>query len=252
MISESAVHRKTERSSMQGPISQTVTGRIRRRVAPLLTVTAVAASTVLAGCSSYSNPSYEPSGSSVSCSSLRETVLERIRTGDTSYTINYELQDLTDHCSDDYSFVISYNALWMEAQSGDVQPCNLWVGRPSIEPAALELFRSEGGCTDAPPEPAAPAWPDGGLGWNEAINYMGTTQRVCGPLRSARNTEWGIFVNVGEDYPSPSRFTFVVWGDWWMDPITPSATICATGPISSYEGVVQMELADPGQLEIWS
>lgn len=236
---------------MQGPTRQNLTYRTRAWVALMLTVTAIAASIVLAGCSSLSSSNYERSDTSVSCSSLRETVLQRIRVGDTSDTINSELQELTDHCSDDFSFVISYNMLWMEADSSGVQPCDIWVGHPSIDPGALDLFRSEGGCTDAPQEPLAPTWPDAGLGWNEAGEFIGTTLRVCGPLRSARNTEWGVFVNVGEDYPSPSRFTFVIWGDWWMDSIDPSAIICATGPISLYEGVVQMELGDPGQLEIW-
>lgn len=100
--------------------------------------------------------------------------------------------------------------------------------------------------------PVEETWPEGGLGWNQAHEYGGSIERVCGPLRSKRPTGWGIFVNVGHDYPSSKRFTFITWGDWWMDPLPSGSTICAAGNIYLYEGVPQIELSDPGQLEIWN
>ncbi len=68
---------------------------------------------------------------------------------------------------------------------------------------------------------------------------------------SIRGTEDGVFVNVGQDYPSSERFTFVIWGDWWLDRIPDDAVLCATGEIYLYDGVGQIELGDPGEIEIW-
>lgn len=97
-----------------------------------------------------------------------------------------------------------------------------------------------------------PLWPGGpAIGWNEAAAHAGTTQRVCGPLRSVRATPDGTFVNVGKDYPSDDRFTFIFW-DVELTSITPGSTICGRGSIYLYDGgVAQMEMRDPAALELW-
>lgn len=117
---------------------------------------------------------------------------------------------------------------------------------PSDAPAAKP--------TSAAPTPvgeAQPAWPGGAaVAWNEAAAHVGTMQRVCGPLRSVRTTEDGTFVNIGKDYPSADRFTFIFWGIV-LDPIDSGSVICGRGEIYLYEGAVaQMEMQDPGALEI--
>ena len=63
-------------------------------------------------------------------------------------------------------------------------------------------------------------------------------------------TDDGTFVNVGQDYPSASRFTFIFW-DTYLEPIDPGATICGSGGIYLYEGVAQIEMWDTAALEIW-
>lgn len=89
------------------------------------------------------------------------------------------------------------------------------------------------------------------MGWDVAHQYAGTVQRVCGPLMSVRETGDGTFVNVGRDYPSADRFTFIFW-DIYLQPIPSGSVICGTGEIYLYEGVVaQMEMWDPAALEIW-
>jgi len=93
-------------------------------------------------------------------------------------------------------------------------------------------------------------WPEGGLGWVEAGGHVGTTQRVCGPLMSVRETADGTFVNVGRDYPSADRFTFIFW-DIYLQPIESDATICGRGDIYLYDGVTQMEMYSASALEIW-
>ena len=99
---------------------------------------------------------------------------------------------------------------------------------------------------------AQPAWPGGAaVAWNEAAAHVGTMQRVCGPLRSVRTTGDGTFVNIGKDYPSADRFTFIFW-DIVLDPLDSGSVICGRGEIYLYEGAVaQMEMQDPGALEIW-
>lgn len=96
------------------------------------------------------------------------------------------------------------------------------------------------------------AWPGGAaIGWSEAERHVGSVQRVCGPLMSVRATDDGTFVNVGRDYPSADRFTFIFW-DIYLQPIESGATICGSGHIYLYDGAVaQMEMRDPGALEIW-
>lgn len=89
------------------------------------------------------------------------------------------------------------------------------------------------------------------MGWDVARQYAGTVQRVCGPLMSVRETSDGTFINVGRDYPSADRFTFIFW-DMYLEPIPSDAVVCGTGEIYLYEGVVaQIEMWDPSALEIW-
>jgi hypothetical protein len=144
--------------------------------------------------------------------------------------------------------------------------------KDSVEPGLVALLESYGECDGVPladgyeatdplaaePQPDAPApavdpeWPGSqAIGWDLAARYVGTTQRVCGPLTSVRATEDGTFVNIGTDYPSTERFTFVFW-DMYLSPIEAGVIVCGQGEIYLYEGVVaQAELWDPGALEIW-
>jgi len=151
-----------------------------------------------------------------------------------------------------------------------VKACGMLVAAPSslAQQKAAELGCVEVGdgrweyqgpvAAPAPPAPATPAdppatdpYPEGGMGWDVARQYAGTVQRVCGPLMSVRETADGTFVNVGRDYPSADRFTFIFW-DTYLQPIPSDAMVCGTGEIYLYEGVVaQIEMWDPAALEIW-
>jgi len=128
---------------------------------------------------------------------------------------------------------------------------------PSVDWSELETSEDEAGSKFWEDYGASTAdeeswWPDGGLGWNEAGAHAGEVQRVCGPMRSIRNTGDAVFYNVGRDYPSADRFAFVLWGDWWVEPIATDATICSTGAIYLYDGVVaQIEIGAPEDIEIW-
>ncbi|MBB1510617.1 hypothetical protein [Tessaracoccus sp. MC1756] len=157
---------------------------------------------------------------------------------------------MTENCSDEYEIAVDYvsNSVDSSFQNGS---CDDLLGY-GVRPEAVTLLEQDGTCTfgGTDYQAGAPAWPEGGLGWDEAREYVGTVQRVCGPLMSGRETADGTFVNVGQDYPSADRFTFVFW-DTSLDPIASGTTVCGQGEIYLYEGVAQMEMRDPSALELW-
>jgi len=206
---------------------------------------------VLSGCSS---PSYVRQESTTSCSDVLKMVIEGERSGQNSDAVNRGFEVLSSSCKREFNIAVDYISSRVTLNTLGNEECERFLaGRISSE--ALELLREDGLCLAvgqgvAPSAPSAPEWPNGGLGWDSAMNHVGSYQRVCGPVRSVRNTEHGVFVNVGEDYPSQRRFTFLSWG-YSIEPIAPGTTVCAEGLISTYEGVVQIELDAPSKIEIW-
>lgn len=87
------------------------------------------------------------------------------------------------------------------------------------------------------------------VSWEQAEDFAGTSQRVCGPVAAVGRSDDDVFVNVGFDYPDPDRFTIVVWDVGSIDPIFPSTMVCATGEVTLYEGVPEIELTSQGSLE---
>lgn len=94
--------------------------------------------------------------------------------------------------------------------------------------------------------------------WEEAAAHVGEMGTVCGPVagtsyRPDVNGE-PTFLNVGQDYPSTSRFTIVIWGeDRGNFPEAPedayrNAYVCVTGTIESFRGVAQMQVSSPERL----
>lgn len=210
----------------------------------------VAAVATVAACTSRPYSSDPPAPS---CSELLTAAIsyEQSRVGD----IDSILQTLTENCSDEYEIAVDYLAHARPSKFRDGS-CEELIDFGMREEAVALLSRdghcSYGSTGDGEAVPAAAdQWPEGGLGWDLSRDQAGTVQRVCGPLMSTRETNDGTFVNVGRDYPSADRFTFIFW-DVYLDPIEAGATICGTGEIYLYDGVVaQMEMWDPGALEIW-
>lgn len=185
------------------------------------------------------------------CQSLKSAAIDREQNSDPNGELNEIVATLSESCSDEFNIIIDYTGMKLSFNQFGVSNCTEWVSG-NMHPEAIQYFREDGSCTDGgAPTPTPTSWPEGGLAWDAAGNYVGSYQRVCGPLASARVTDDGIFVNVGQDYPSLGRFTFIVWGDWWMDTIPSGAVICAAGNIYLYEGVTQMEIGHPNDLEIW-
>jgi len=96
--------------------------------------------------------------------------------------------------------------------------------------------------------------------WTEAGLYVGEEHQVCGPVAGTHFAEDSrgqpTFLNVGEDYPSPKRFVVLIWGDDRHNfPSAPDdyyegKIICARGEIQEYEGVFEIEIRSPAQIEI--
>lgn len=97
------------------------------------------------------------------------------------------------------------------------------------------------------------------LNWNEAKDNIGQWMTVCGPVVDTHyaTTSNGkpTFLNIGEDYPSTSRFTVVIWGDDRDKfPAAPEnyyygKKIAVTGLIESYGGIAEIAVSSPSQIE---
>lgn len=82
--------------------------------------------------------------------------------------------------------------------------------------------------------------------WSGAKDLVGEAATVCGPVVSVVFDADGTFINVGAKYPDPDRFTVVVWNETFKD-FSEGDTICASGRVSEYQGVAQLETHDPEQ-----
>jgi hypothetical protein len=219
-----------------------MTTAVRVAIASFVAATLAASMT---GCTRVSGST--SSDAAPSCSQLLTAAVEYGRTG--TGDIDSTMQALTENCSNEYEIAADY--LSNSTNSAfRIESCDELLGY-GVRSEAVELLEQDGLCAFGAPEVASePAWPEGGLGWDQAREQAGTVQRVCGPLMSSRETADGTFVNVGRDYPSADRFTFIFW-DVHLEPIDPGATVCGSGEIYLYDGVAQMEMWDPAALEIW-
>lgn len=112
------------------------------------------------------------------------------------------------------------------------------------------------------PEPIPPAPPQpSGIPWDEAKYHIGERTTVYGPVAS---TKWATgsrgqptFINLGNAYPNTNRFQAIIWvqnrGNF---PFAPESyysgkTISVTGLIVDYEGIPEIEVTSPSQIEVW-
>lgn len=114
----------------------------------------------------------------------------------------------------------------------------------------------------APPAPAetpAPPPPASAISWDEARYHIGERTIVYGAVV---DTHWAsgskgkpTFLNIGKPYPDPDRFTVVIWIDYRGNfPQAPEVyylgkTIYVTGLITQYNGIPQIEVKDPSQIQ---
>lgn len=102
--------------------------------------------------------------------------------------------------------------------------------------------------------------PPGAFSWDEAVNHIGETITVCGPVMDSYYSRSSggqpTFINIGREYPDPERFTVLVWGEDRANfPQSPETlylgkTICATGKIKEYKGSAEMKVTNPSQITL--
>lgn len=123
-----------------------------------------------------------------SCDQLLAAAVNYERTG--VGDIDSTMQALADSCSDEYDIAVDYVAHSAERAFG-IDSCDE-LRSFGIRAESVELLEQDGRCSFSESTPAVdPQWPNAGLGWDTAREYASTLQRVCGPLRSARETsDW--------------------------------------------------------------
>jgi len=101
--------------------------------------------------------------------------------------------------------------------------------------------------------------PPGSISWSEVKYHIGERTTVCGPVV---DTTWAsgsngkpTFLNLGKPYPDPDRFTVVIWiqnrGNFPQAPedYYLGKTICVTGLITEYNGIPQIEVSYPSEIQ---
>ena len=128
----------------------------------------------------------------------------------------------------------------------------------NIYPQAPEEPSSVPSTPGSPPPEQIPP-PVGGIPWDEACDHIGERTTVCGPVVSAT---WATgskgkptFLNIGAPYPDPGRFTVIIWGDYRgnfsqaPEDYYSGKTICVTGLIIEYQGIAEIEVKTPSQIQ---
>ena len=99
----------------------------------------------------------------------------------------------------------------------------------------------------------------GALSWSSASRMIGQVATVKGPVRGTKHASSSngspTFLNLGRDYPSPGRFTVVIWGENRARFGAPESryygrTICVRGLIQSYGGVAEIVARSPSQIAV--
>lgn len=98
------------------------------------------------------------------------------------------------------------------------------------------------------------------IDWSEASSHVGETTTVEGPVAGAMYADTSngepTFLNVGVDYPDSSRFTVVIWGEdrgsfsQAPEDMYSGRTIRVTGTVSEYEGIPEIEVSGPDEIEV--
>ena len=97
------------------------------------------------------------------------------------------------------------------------------------------------------------------MAWHEAKYHIGETTTVCGPVVDATwasgSNDKPTFLNLGNPYPDPDRFTVGIWienrsnfaqapEDYHL-----GKTICVTGLIIEYKGSPEIEAKCPSEIQ---
>ena len=159
-------------------------------------------------------------------------------------------------CSKHWQVFADYSSVRTMSKQFGPDPCSELTNY-NIKLAAIRLLRQDGLCEGrrggSPPAntPADETQPVDEIPWNEAIQNVGSTSRVCGELAGTGASADDVFLNIGRNYPDPERFTIVLWDVGSVESPPTGTTLCASGRVTLYEGVAQIELRSIGAVEIY-
>ena len=98
----------------------------------------------------------------------------------------------------------------------------------------------------------------GAISWDKAKDHIGDRTTVYGPVAGtnygATSNGKPTWLNIGKDHPSPERFVVIIWGENRVNfPQAPEVyylgkTIYVSGLIQEYNGIPQIEVTDPSQI----
>ena len=95
------------------------------------------------------------------------------------------------------------------------------------------------------------------VSWNRAASLIGRVAtvkgRVAGAFFASASNGSPTFLNLGVDYPSPRRFTIVIWGRDRKKFHSPEnsyrgRTVCVRGLIRPYAGIAEVFASSPSQI----
>jgi len=148
--------------------------------------------------------------------------------------------------SPDSGYTFDY---WYGAASGSSNTVTITMDSDKTITAYFEL-------ADSSPTSKEPA---GSIAWHEAKNHIGERTTVCGPVVDATWASGSngkpTFLNLGNPYPDPDRFTVVIWIENRSNfPQAPEdyylgKTICVTGLITEYNEIPEIEVKYPSEIQ---
>lgn len=230
---------------------------------------------LVAGCSDpYDSTAPTSSGPVISCEDLLDRIValdRRGQRGNGHDELSVTIDALGDQgCPREWEVFADYmGAQAMAGQFGEDLCAEL---RGYIATRAIKLLEDEGLCRAAPDTrgrarssgtsggtrlgdflASTQADPQvaGSLSWEDAIDNIDEAHRVCGPLAGIGSSEDDVFLNIGRDYPDPSRFTIAVWDVGGIEPVPGGSTVCAAGPIINYQGVAQIHVSSLAAVEVY-
>lgn len=106
----------------------------------------------------------------------------------------------------------------------------------------------------------SPAIPDGAIEWSKAGQYVGKTATFYGKVVDSEYASGSngkpTFLDVGAAYPDNSRLSMVIWGENRSafssapESTYEGKTVAVTGEVYRYDGVCNIEITSPSQIEI--
>jgi len=97
------------------------------------------------------------------------------------------------------------------------------------------------------------------VSWREARNFMDRHAAFIGTVAGIRYRQdvsgQPTWINIGADFPEPDRLVLVVWGRnrqallGRLDGLRAGQTVCASGRVSEYQGVPQIEVEIASQIQ---